>query len=59
MSRFKTDPGSYHGRGAGYPAPPRSDPGVRNYRTGLLKDTRIRTYTPSGSLDLLCDAWFL
>jgi hypothetical protein len=37
-----------HGRGAGYPAPPRSDPGVRNYRTGLLKDTRIRTPDTSG-----------
>jgi hypothetical protein len=24
------------GRDAGYPAPPRTDPGERNYRTGLL-----------------------
>jgi hypothetical protein len=37
-----------HGRRAGYPAPPRTDPGVRNYRTGLLNDTRFRTPDPSG-----------
>ena len=39
---------SSHGRGAGCPAPPRTDPGVRNYRTGLLKDTRLRTPDCSG-----------
>jgi hypothetical protein len=37
-----------HGRGASYLAPPRTDPGVRNSRTGLLKDTRFRTPDCSG-----------
>ena len=33
------------GREGSYPPSPRTDPGVRNYRTGLLRDTRFRTTT--------------
>ncbi len=34
------------GRGAGYPAPPRTDPGVRRKRTGLL--SKVGRDRPSG-----------
>jgi len=33
------------GRESSYPLSPRSDPGVRNYRTGLFRDTRLRRIT--------------
>ena len=33
------------GREGSYPPSPRTDPGVRNYRTGLFKDTRFRMIT--------------
>lgn len=34
------------GREGSYPPSPRTDPGVRNYRTGLLRDTHFRTTAP-------------
>jgi len=30
------------GRGGSYPPPPRTDPGVRYYRTGLFRQPRFR-----------------
>jgi hypothetical protein len=49
------DPQShYHGRGARCRARPRTDPGVRDYRTGLFGTARFAlstnsTKTPTGS----------
>ncbi len=34
--------GARRGREGSYPPSPRTDPGVRNYRTGLFRDTRFR-----------------
>ena len=46
------------GRGGSYPPPPRTDPGVRYYRTGLFRQPRFRNspqswrlgYPPQGGL---------
>ncbi len=40
---------SRRGREGSYPPSPRSDPGVRNYRTGLFRDTRLRMITGSAT----------
>ena len=32
----------HRGRGGSYPPAPRTNPGVRNYRTGLFRKTRFR-----------------
>jgi transposase len=47
LTRNKTDQVDTHrrGRGGSYPPPPRTDPGVRNYRTGLFRDTRFHNLT--------------
>ena len=37
--------GVRRGREGSYPASPRTNPGVRNYRTGLFRDTRFRMTT--------------
>jgi hypothetical protein len=34
--------GVRRGREGSYPPSPRTNPGVRNYRTGLFRDTRFR-----------------
>jgi len=39
--------GARCGREGSYPPSPRADPGVRNYRTGLFKQSRIRNITLS------------
>ena len=36
--------GCRRGRDAGYPAPPRTDPSERNYRTGLLPQVVTRRH---------------
>jgi len=44
------------GRGGSCPPPPRTDPGVRYYRTGLFRQPRFRNssrLSPAGRLALL------
>jgi hypothetical protein len=53
QNSMKLRPGGRCGREGSYPPSPRTNPGVRNYRTGLFRDTRFRMITCSATNRLL------
>lgn len=54
--RARHGQGAYRGRGGSCPPPPRTDPGVRYYRTGPFRQPRFRNsprLSPAGGFALL------
>ena len=49
IKKIRVHPRNRRGREGSYPPSPRTNPGVRNYRTGLFRDTRFRMITYSAT----------